>query len=102
MELRIVDFYHFNALTGCSPTSQECFTIQPALEHEVFVSVKLAGGLQNQRERLFCKMALSPRELGWPRIRWLVDLFSLWFGCLVTTRLCTGQKLVPMARKALE
>ena len=101
MKLRIVDFCHFNALTGSSPTSLGCFTIQPALEHDLFVSVKLAGGLHNQRERLCWKMALSPREVGWPRIRWLVVWFSWWFGCLVTTRLCTGQKLVPKATKAL-
>ena len=98
MKLRIVDFCHFNALTGSSPTSLGCFTIQPALEHDLFVSVKLAGGLHNQRERLCCKMALSPREVGWPR--WLF-LGSWWFGCLVTTWLCTGQKLVPKATKAL-
>ena len=52
------------------------------------------------RERLCWKMALSPREVGWPRIRWLVVWFSWWFCCLVTTRLCTGQKLVPKATKA--
>ena len=97
----MVDFCHFNALTGSSPTSLGCFTIQPALEHDLFVSVKLAGGLHNQRERLCCKMALSPREVGWPRIRWLIVWFSWWFCCLVTTRLCTGQKLVPKATKAL-
>ena len=61
MKLRIVDFCHFNALTGSSPTSLGCFTIQPALEHDLFVSVKLAGGLHNQRERLCCKMALRSR-----------------------------------------